>query len=163
LFFEGLFAAGAVFFGGGGRDIVFGGAKARCGLGVHDQRGVEAHEGHVLAPGVNLVVAMRLLSLGDGCVFLYVFFDLASAATGVVGAEADFALLGGVRNDAHFGAAEIVVEQVLEPHAGDKQKVPRVGLAALHGVFISALGRSAAVLGGGLGSQRPGLVELLEE
>jgi len=37
-----------------------------------------------------------------------------------------------------------------------KRKFPRVGLAALHGVFDSAVGRRAAILRGGALGERPG-------
>ena len=36
-----------------------------------------------------------------------------------------------VGDNAHLGAAKIVVKQILEPHSGDKQKVPRVLTAFL--------------------------------
>src|SRR4029077_13486014 len=64
--------------------------------------------------------------------------------------------------DAHFGAAEVVVEKILEPHAGDEEEVPRI-LAALHSVVDLAIRRSTAVLDAGFLGERPGLVKLLEE
>src|SRR5262249_46887895 len=50
--------------------------------------------------------------------------DLAPADAGVVGAEADLSRLRRVGDDAHLGAAEVVVEEVLEPHPGDRQQPP---------------------------------------
>ncbi len=49
----------------------------------------------------------------------------------VIGAEGNFAFLRAVRNNAHFRAAEIVVEQILKPHARDEQEVPRIGATLL--------------------------------
>jgi hypothetical protein len=58
----------------------------------------------------------------------------------VVRAEGNFALLRGVGDDAHFGAAEVIVEEVLEPHAGDEEEVPRIfRLAPLLGVLEGAV------------------------
>ncbi len=69
---------------------------------------------------------------------MHLLDDVAPADAGVVRAEADFAFLRGVGNDALLGAAEVVVEQILEPHAGDEQEVPAVG-AALLDVFEGAV------------------------
>src|SRR5258708_5451411 len=74
----------------------------------------------LLALGVDLMLAVRLVPLGDGRVLVHVLDDFAPADTGVVCAEGNFALLRGVRDDAHFRAAEIVVKEILEPHAGDE-------------------------------------------
>src|SRR5215472_6991935 len=41
------------------------------------------------------------------------------------------AFLCGVRDDALLGAAEVVVVEILEPHAGDEQEVPAIGAALL--------------------------------
>jgi len=94
---------------------------------------------------------------------MHVLDDLPPSHPGVVRAEGNLALLRGVRNDAHLSAPEVVVEQILEPHSRDEQEVPRIALPALHGVFIGAVRRSAAVFRRGLFCQRPGLVELLEQ
>src|SRR5262245_106780 len=51
---------------------------------------------------------------------------LAPADARVVRAERNLALLSAVRNDAHLGAPEVVIEQVLKPHSRDKQEVPSV-------------------------------------
>src|SRR5258706_3881255 len=117
----------------------------------------------LLALGVDFMLAVRLIPLGDGRILVHVLNDFAPAYAGVVRAEGNFALLRGVRNDAHFGAAEIVVKEILEPHAGDEEEVPRVGLAALHSVFESAVRRGLAVFLLGVLGQRPRLIELLEE
>src|SRR5882757_9254502 len=156
-------AADAVLFSSGQRNIVLQVANARSVIGVDDQRVFVGAEVDILALGVNLVLAVVLVPLGDGRVLVHVLDDVAPSHTGVVRAEADFALLRAVGDDAHFGAAEIVIEQILEPHAGDEEEVPRVLRAAFHGVFIGAFRGSLAVLAGGTLGERPGLVELLEE
>ena len=64
--------------------------------------------------------------LGERRGHVHLLDDVAPADAGVVRAEGNLAFLRGVGNDALFGAAEIVVEQILEPHAGDEQEVPAV-------------------------------------
>ena len=147
LFLEGLLAARAIFFRGGLRNVVFEVADASGVIGVNLQRVFEALEIDALALGVDFVFAVVLVPLGDRRVLVHVLDDLAPAYARVVSAEGDFALLRGVRNDAHFGAAEVVVEKILEPHAGDEEEVPRI-LAALHGVVNLAIRRGATVLDG---------------
>src|SRR5215470_3981416 len=163
LLFVGLLAARAVFFGGGQGDVVLEMAHASRVFGVNLERVLVRSEIDALALGVDFVLAVGAVPLGDRCVFVHVFDDLAPADAGVVRAEGDFALLRGVRNDAHFGAAEVIVEQILEPHAGDEEEVPRVSLTALHGIFIGAVGRSTTIFDRRLLRERPGLVEFLEQ
>src|SRR5580700_3110214 len=119
LFLESLFAAGAIFFRGGLRDVVFEVADAGGVIGVNLQGVFKALQIDALALRVDFVFAVVLVPLGNRRVLVHVFDDLAPAYTGVVSAEGDFALLRGVGDDAHFGAAEVVVEKILEPHAGD--------------------------------------------
>ena len=138
-------------------------ANTRCVVSINLQRVLVALQVDVLAFGVDFVLAVRLVPLGHGRVLVHVLDDLPPSHAGVVRAEADLALLRGVRNDAHLGAPEVVIEQILEPHPRDEQEVPRIALAALHGVFIRALRRGPSILRFGLLGQRPGLVKLLEE
>ena len=49
-----------------------------------------------------------------------------------------------LRDDALLGAPEIVVEQILEPHAGDEQEVPAV-LAPLLDIFHGAVFADLAI------------------
>src|SRR3984893_6071768 len=136
LFFVGLLAARAIFFRGGQRNVVFEVADTRGVFSVDLQGVLVGIEIDFLALGVDLMLAVRLVPLGDGRILVHILDDFAPAYASVVGAEGNFTLLRGVWNDAHLGTAEIVVEKLLEPHAGDKEEVPRVGLAALHGVFV---------------------------
>src|SRR5580700_6716320 len=137
-------------------------ADASRVVSVNPQGVFEALEIDAFALGVDFVFAVVLVPLGDRRVFVHVLDDLAPAYAGVVSAEGDLALLRSVGDDAHFSAAEVVVEKILEPHAGDKEEVPGI-LAALHGVVNLAIRRSAAVLDGGFLGERPSLVKLLEE
>src|SRR6266403_3311827 len=98
--------------------------------------GIEIH-GPALR--VDIVLAVLLVPLRDGRVLIHVLDDFPPADARVVRAEGNFALLRRVRNDAHFGAAEIVIEQVLEPHSGDHQEIPWVRLTPVYGVLVSAL------------------------
>ena len=80
----------------------------------------------MFAAGENLVAALLFVPLSDGRVLVHVLDDIAPADACIVCTEADLALLRSVRDDAHLGTAEIVIKQVLEPHSGNKQEVPRV-------------------------------------
>ena len=112
---------------------------------------------HLLAAGEDLVAAVLLVPLGERGRHVHLLDDVAPAHAGVVRAEADLAFLRGVGNDALLGAAEVVVEQILEPHAGDEEEVPAI-LAALLDVLHGAVALDAAVvLAGGV----EGLVHLL--
>src|SRR3984893_11392163 len=163
LFFVGSLAARAIFFRGGQRNVVFQVADTGSVIGVDFQGMFVGVEIDLLALGVDFVLAVRLVPLGDGRILVHVLNDFAPAYAGVVRAEGNFALLRGVRNDAHFGAAEIVVKEILEPHAGDEEEIPRIGLAALHGVFVGAVRRRLAIFLLGVLRERPCLVELLKE
>src|SRR5579872_1140011 len=109
------------------------------------------------------MLPVSLVPLGYGRILVHVLDDLPPAYAGVICAEGNLALLRGVGNDAHFGAAEVVVEEILEPHTCDEQEVPRVGGAALHGVFVGSFRAGAAILGISALGERPSLVELLEK
>src|SRR5262245_7883726 len=76
---------------------------------------------------------------------MHLLDDLAPAYAGVVGAERDLAFLRRVRNDALLGAAEIIVEQILEPHPSDEKHIPAVVAAPLY-VLQGPVGPHFAVL-----------------
>ncbi len=76
---------------------------------------------------------------------MHLLDDVAPAHAGVVRAEGDFAFLRGVGNDALLGAAEVVVEEILEPHAGDEEEVPAIGATHLD-VVHGAVALDAAVV-----------------
>ena len=95
---------------------------------------------HVLAAGDDFVPALLLVPLGERRRHVHLLDDVAPAHAGVVRAEGNLAFLRGVRNDALLGAAEIVVEQILEPHAGDEQEVPAVRAALLDVVHGAVAG-----------------------
>src|SRR3989442_8167705 len=74
---------------------------------------------------------MLFIPLSHGRVLVHVLDDVAPADTRIVRAEANFTFLRSVRNNAHLCAAEVVVEQILKPHARDKQEVPTIGAPLL--------------------------------
>src|SRR5262249_47397396 len=162
LFLVSLLAARAVLFNSDQRNIVLEMAHAGGVLGVNLERVFIRLEVDVLPLGVDLMLAVRAVPLRDGRVLMHILDNLPPADAGVVSTKGNFALLRGIRDDAHLGAAEVVVEQVLEPHSSNEEEVPRI-LSARHNVFESAVRRSAAILGRGLLGERPGLVELLKE
>ena len=97
-------------------------------------------EGNLLAAGEDFVLALFGVPLGERGGHVHLLDDVAPAHTGVIRAEADLAFLRRVRNDALLGTAEVVVEQILEPHARDEQEVPAIRTAALD-VFHRAVRR----------------------
>src|SRR6185312_10189204 len=103
---------------------------------AHGERVGVGGQGEVLVLGVDGVAAVGAVPLGDGGVGLHLLEDVPPAGAGVVGAEADLPELGAVGDDAHLGAAEVVVEEVLEPHAGDEEGAPLV----VPGVVLAAVG-----------------------
>ena len=113
----------------------------------------------LLAAGEDFVTAMLLIPLGEGGGHVHLLDDVPPADAGVVGAEADLAFLRGVGDDALLGAAEVVVEEILEPHAGDEEEVPAI-FAALLDIFHGAVGGDLAVVAAG-GAEA--LVELREQ
>ena len=96
------------------------------------------------AAGEDFVPPMLLVPLGERGGHVHLLDDVPPAHAGVVGAEGNFAFLRGVGDDALLGAAEIVVEEILEPHARDEQEVPAI-LAALFDVIQGAVARHFAV------------------
>src|SRR5437870_7557 len=88
-------------------------------------------QGYGLAAGEDLVAAVLVVPLGERRRHVHLLDDVAPADAGVVRAEGNLALLRGIGNDAHLGATEVVVEQILEPHARDEEEVPAVRTALL--------------------------------
>src|SRR5690349_9417346 len=85
--------------------------------------------------------AATAMPFREGCGPVHAFDDLSPADAGVVGAEGNLAFLCPIRNDAHFGAAEIVGPEILEPHAFDTQNPPVIGAASrLHPIVAIAVG-----------------------
>src|SRR5438445_13397537 len=80
----------------------------------------------VPSAGEGFVAAAGLVPLGRRRGLEHLLDDLPPAHARVVGAEGDLAHLRRIRNDAHLGAAEVVVEEVLEPHAADEEDAPVV-------------------------------------
>src|SRR5215204_307544 len=69
---------------------------------------LDAGDGFAL--GVDGVAAVLLVPLGEARRLVHVLDDLPPADAGVIRAERNLALLRAVRDDAHLGAAEVVVE-----------------------------------------------------
>src|SRR4029078_3829270 len=112
---------------------------------------------HVLATGKNLVTAMLLIPLRNGRVLVHVLDDVSPTNPRCVSAEGDLTFLSAVRNDAHLGATEVVVEKILEPHSRDKQEVPAIRTTLLDVLFAAVTTYFAVVLA----SQTKRLVKLL--
>src|SRR5689334_23378133 len=93
---------------------------ARAGHDAERRRG----QRKVLILGINGVPPARAVPLGDAGRVLHLLDDLPEADPGIVSAERDLPELGAVRDDAHFGAPEVVVEEILKPHAGHEQEAP---------------------------------------
>src|SRR5262249_10869891 len=67
---------------------------------------------------------LSLVPLGEGRGLEHLFDDLSPAHAGVVRAEGNLSHLSGVRDDAHLGAPEVVVEEILKPHPADEEDAP---------------------------------------
>src|SRR2546423_8257079 len=99
--------------------------------------------GDCLALRVDGVASVLLVPVGEARRLVHVLDYLPPADAGVVGAETYLALLRAVGDDAHLRAPEVVVEQVLEPHALDAQHAPGVRgvvrTSSLHAVVAVAV------------------------
>src|SRR5215475_13232705 len=93
---------------------------------------------HILAPRKDLMTSVVLIPLRHGGVLVHILDDIAPTDTGVVSAKRNLTFLGTVRNDAHFRAAEVVVEEILEPHTGDKEEVPTIASSLIDIVRCAA-------------------------
>src|SRR3989442_8204457 len=96
------------------------------------------NSGNTVTGGVNSMPFVFLVPVGEVSRLVHVLDDLPPADTRVVSAEGDFAFLSAVRNHAHFSAAEVVVEEVLKPHAFNAEHPPDVAgafdLLRLHAI-----------------------------
>src|SRR6266850_7473206 len=96
------------------------------------------NSGNVVTCSVDRMPFVLLIPVGEVRCLVHVLDDLPPADARVVSAEGDFALLSAVRNHAHFSAAEVVVEEVLKPHALDAEHTPDVagvfGLLGFHAI-----------------------------
>src|SRR6185436_5281879 len=80
----------------------------------------------LMTAGVDRVASVFFIPLAEVRGLVHVLDNLPPANARVVGAEGNFAFLSAVGNYAHLGAAEIVVEEVLKPHAFDAEYAPDV-------------------------------------
>ena len=92
-----------------------------------------------------LVTAVLFIPLGHRRILVHVFDDVSPTDTRVVGAEGNLTFLRAVRDDSHFCATKIVVEEILEPHAGDEKEVPSIG-ASLRDVVLRTITAHLAVV-----------------
>src|SRR5581483_8158914 len=73
--FKSLAAANLVFLGSGHGDVVLAFAHASGIIGIDDQGVFVIVEADALALGIDLVLAVGLIPLGDGGVFVHIFND----------------------------------------------------------------------------------------
>src|SRR6476646_1989556 len=93
---------------------------------------------NAVVSGKDFMTPVLVVPLGERRGHVHFLDNVAPADAGVIGAEGNFAFLGSIRDDALLGAAEIIVEQILEPHAGNEQEIPPI-FAALLDVINSAV------------------------
>src|SRR6185503_21102438 len=101
------------------------------------------------------MTSVLLIPLRNGRILVHVLDDVSPTDACVVSTEGNLTFLCSVRNDAHFRAAEVVVEEILEPHACDEEKVPTIRTSLLN-VLRAALTVDAAVI---LAGQAERLIE----
>src|SRR5215467_6289715 len=95
-----------------------------------------AVQSDAVAAGEDFVATFLVIPLGQRSGHMHLLDDIAPADSRVVSAERNLAFLRRIRNDALLCAAEIVIEQILEPHSRDEQEVPSIS-AALFNVLQS--------------------------
>src|SRR5580692_8627877 len=99
---------------------------------------LRAAELHALPAGENLMPAVLFVPLAQRGGHMHLLDDVPPTHPGVVSAKRNLTLLRRVGDDALLGPAEIVVEQILEPHARHEQQVPPILTApeyVVHGPF----------------------------
>src|SRR6478672_1911484 len=99
-----------------------------------------------MSAGIDSMFAVLLVPLGDGRGLVHVLDDLPPADSGGVRAEGNFTQLRRIRNDAHLGASEVIVEQILEPHSSNEQEVPGIVAALLNVYHRSVAGNLSITL-----------------
>src|SRR5437667_9068621 len=75
-------------------------------------------------PRVDRVTSFGFKPFYGRCVHVHFLDDFPPAQSCVVGAEGYLSHLCRVWNDTHLCTTKIVIEKVLEPHAGDKKHAP---------------------------------------
>ena len=88
---------------------------------------------------------MLFIPFCHGGVLVHVLDDISPPDARVVSTETNLALLCAVRNYAHLGATEVIVEEILEPHARDEKKIPAIR-APLRDVLIAPIATNLAVI-----------------
>src|SRR5580704_10700193 len=90
---------------------------------------LRAAELHALPAGENLMPAVLFVPLAQRGGHMHLLDDVPPTHPGVVSAKRNLTFLRGVGDNALLGPPEIVVEQILEPHARHEQQVPAVAPA----------------------------------
>ena len=99
---------------------------------------------HILSFGIDLVPPVFFVPLRHSRILVDVLDDFAPANSCVVGAEADFPLLRRVRDNAHFRAAEVVIEQILKPHSRNEKNVPPITSPLRH-ILVGSVGADTPI------------------
>ncbi len=120
---------------------------------VQHQRVIHVIEIDLLAAREDLMPPMLLVPFGKRRGHVHLLDDIAPSHARVVSAERNLTFLRGVRNNALLRPPEVVVEQILEPHARDEQEVPSV-LPPLDDIVDSPIGPHLPVI-------LPGSIEVL--
>ena len=92
---------------------------------------------------IGCVTAVLFVPLAQARGLVHFLDDLPPADAGVVCAKTNFAFLRSIRNNAHLGAAKIVVKEVLKPHSLNAQHPPivvAVRILARTGHAVIAIG-----------------------
>src|SRR5262249_34860901 len=98
--------------------------EADAPLARYRHRATRRRQRQMLPLRVHRVTTALPVPLGDRRGRVHLLHDVPPADPRIVRAEADLTLLRAVRDDAHLGPPEIVVEEVLEPHPGHEQETP---------------------------------------
>src|SRR5262249_32326293 len=87
---------------------------------------VVAIERDGMPTGIHTMFSVLLVPFRNSGCLVHVLDDLSPTDSSVISTEGNLTELRRVRNDAHLCASEVVVEEILEPHACDEQEIPRI-------------------------------------
>src|SRR6266404_1916856 len=79
-----------------------------------------------MARSIDRVTSMLVIPLCKACGLVHVLDNLSPTNARVVSAEGNLTFLRAVGNHAHLCATEVVIKQILKPHALDTENAPDV-------------------------------------
>src|SRR5687768_455212 len=98
----------------------------------------------IVTCGIDCVTTVLFIPFRKVSGLVHVFDNLSPTDPRVVSTEGNLTLLRSIGNYTHLGAAKIIVEKILKPHALDAEDTPNVvrivGLLRLHPIVTIGAG-----------------------